>query len=730
VTSQRPADSNLDGLVFLFLVSAAALFLELMLIRWISVELRVFAYLQSSVLVACLLGLGMGCFSAERSWNLNRLLFPLLILVVVVSFPALRDYFSRVTTGMAALGGFHVWGAGSYESFGLLKSGFMLFGVSAHTALILFLAWIVFIPLGQAIGRCLDSGIDPVKTYSVNIAGSFAGIALFTLLSALRLGPVVWSVVFSILFLAVAWRREKRRTALIGLAAVIAVSAWGQFGQGGDVLIWSPYQKLKGTIAKVTDPTNNTVFSYVGIDVNNTGYQVVLDLSKETVRRHPGIFDPALSGLSQYDIPLLLKPDAKRVLIVGAGSGNDAAGALRHGVEQVTSVEIDPAIIDMGRAYHRERPYSDRRVEIINDDARAIFASAKKTYDLIIFSLLDSHTAGPMTNARLDHYVYTNESLNRAKELLAPGGVMTLSFEADKPYLADRLNAALSDLHGEAPLAFRIPGSPQGPGGLFFAIGDQSRIDAALLGNTRLAAYIERRRQEFPLKFSGETRPITDDWPFLYLASPTVPPLFAVLAVIMVLIFLLCGRWTGILRHMTGWGFIEWHFFFLGAAFMLLEVSMITKSALAFGSTWIVNAVIISGIFAMILIANFLYAFYKRIPINLVFAALLLSCVGLYFFDLSEVSHLQLVARITVVALLTTVPMLFSGIVFMHSLDRTVNKSRALGANLFGALVGAMAQVLSFATGMKFLIMLVGILYLAAILITFLPKGKVGAAAQ
>ena len=58
------------------------------------------------------------------------------------------------------------------------------------------------------------------------------------------------------------------------------------------------------------------------------------------------------------------------MLIVGAGSGNDAAGALRNGVEDVVAVEIDPAIIDFGRQYHPEQPYDDPRVRVVNDDAR------------------------------------------------------------------------------------------------------------------------------------------------------------------------------------------------------------------------------------------------------------------------------------------------------------------------------------------------------------------------
>ena len=71
---------------------------------------------------------------------------------------------------------------------------------------------------------------------------------------------------------------------------------------------------------------------------------------------------------------------------------------------------------------------------VVNDDARSYFATCGEKFDVISFGLLDSHTTTAMTNARLDHYVYTVESFTRAKALLNPGGVMVLSFEAQKNY--------------------------------------------------------------------------------------------------------------------------------------------------------------------------------------------------------------------------------------------------------------------------------------------------------
>jgi hypothetical protein len=55
----------------IFVVSTLILYLELVLIRWIGTEVRVFAFLGNLVLVVCFFGGGLGCFMAARpvSWN-------------------------------------------------------------------------------------------------------------------------------------------------------------------------------------------------------------------------------------------------------------------------------------------------------------------------------------------------------------------------------------------------------------------------------------------------------------------------------------------------------------------------------------------------------------------------------------------------------------------------------------------------------------------------------------
>src|SRR5205814_2308136 len=109
------------------------------------------------------------------------------------------------------------------------------------------------------------------------------------------------------------------------------------------------------------------------------------------------------------------------VLVLGAGSGTDVAAALRHGARHVDAVEIDPAIIRLGREYHPDHPYSDPRVHVINDDARHFLRTTTRRYDLVVFALIDSLTLqSSFSGVRLESYMFTRESFEAVKDRLQP----------------------------------------------------------------------------------------------------------------------------------------------------------------------------------------------------------------------------------------------------------------------------------------------------------------------
>src|SRR5512146_2215102 len=74
----------------IFWVSVFGLFLEMLLIRWIGTEVRIFAYLQNTILIACFLGLGLGCFTCRKPIKLQQGLLPLVVLLLLMAIPASR----------------------------------------------------------------------------------------------------------------------------------------------------------------------------------------------------------------------------------------------------------------------------------------------------------------------------------------------------------------------------------------------------------------------------------------------------------------------------------------------------------------------------------------------------------------------------------------------------------------------------------------------------------------
>jgi hypothetical protein len=696
----------------LLLVSVLGLYLELALIRWIGTEIRIFAYLQNTILVVCFMGLGLGCLTCRRPIALSNLLVPLFILMLLMAVPPSRSMLGKTTEMLSVLGDLVIWepatAASPMQDLGSVAIGLAL------AFLLMLLVCDIFIPIGRLMGRLIDDHPRTIWAYSVNVAGGLIGIWLFVLLSAWGQPPVIWFGVAAALLIALIAARATgtpRRLDVVLTVGVVVLAWLASLELDALDVRWSPYQKL---VLRKKDPSLPEIGEFQVL-VNNTSYQGMIDLDERQVAANPNQYPPALRGLSQYDIPFLLHANPRKVLLVGAGAGNDAAGALRHGVEQVTAVEIDPQIIDLGLRYHPERPYHSPRVKLVNDDARSFFATCHERFDVIVFGLLDSHTTTAMTNARLDDYVYTRESLQQARSLLADGGVMVLSFEARKPYIADRIERALYVVFGLGPISFRVPWGSYGWGGLMFIEGDARRISKQIAGHSRLAACIEAWQAEHLLALSGTTLITTDDWPYLYLASPRIPLLYYLLAGLLVLL-LLRGLGLGLTRELVAnWDRTHWHFFFLGAAFLLLEVQNVSKASVVLGSTWLVNAVIISAILAMVLMANLIVSRFPKLPSAMAYAGLCGTCVALYFVDISRFAFLPYATKAALVGSLTSLPMLFSGIVFIRSFTAVARKDWALGANLIGSLVGGLLQSVTFVTGIRALLLIVAALYVAAI---------------
>jgi len=699
----------------IFGISLLGLYLELLFIRWIGTEIRIFAYLQNTVLVVCFLGLGIGLFTSRRPISLHRGLLALTILAAVLAVPRTRLVVARTSSLLSVLGEINIWAPGGAETTTAAIVG-LLVGLGLTFAMMI-LVLEPFIPIGRLLGRLLDEHPKPIVAYSVNVAGSLAGIWLFVGLSRLSQPPTTWFVVLALLVLPFLLARKPLDwLALVLLGVISPLVLLAQRSTGAIETVWSPYQKLE-LVEFGPEGTPVVPTARYQVHVNNSGYQLILDLSASGAGAATA--DKTVPGvtLSTYDVPALLHPHPDEVLVVGSGTGNDVAGLLRNGARRVTAVDIDPVILSFGRRYHPEKPYDSERVETVITDARSFFARTDDRYDVISFGFLDSHTTTSLTNARLDHYVYTLESFARVKDLLREGGILTVTFYPLRPFIVDRMALELREVFGEEPLAFSFPFDAHGSAAVLLVAGDLKSA------RERIASVPELQRlnvlaEADPVELAYVTPPATDDWPYLYLDHPRIPLLFVLLAGLLALLVLYAGRTLDLpaTMHPRTWDRESWHFFFLGAAFLLLEVQNISKASVVLGNTWLVNAVIITGVLSMVLIANGIVTRRPAIALAPVYGVLLATVLALYFVDLARFAFLPFAWKAGIVGALTTLPMLFSGIAFARAFAMAGRKDHALGANLLGALLGAILESMSFLLGIKALLLAVAVFYLAAAL--------------
>src|SRR5262249_51451286 len=99
---------------------------------------------------------------------------------------------------------------------------------------------VVFMPLGQRIAVGLAQVNPPLRGYIINILGSIAGVAAFSLISFLQIGPWWWfGFAFAVLL---ALTRADRRW-LIANAILALITVWVVW-RAGAMFLWTPYNKL------------------------------------------------------------------------------------------------------------------------------------------------------------------------------------------------------------------------------------------------------------------------------------------------------------------------------------------------------------------------------------------------------------------------------------------------------------------------------------------------------
>ncbi len=666
---------------------------------------RLLAYFSNFILLASFLGIGIGCLLASSR---RRLIdwFPATLLAVIVAVDWLRLEVAIPST------------ASIYFSSGTAAPV-----VPVESTLLLPLLFVavggLFVTAAHQMGRQF-AGRPPLTAYVANLLGSLCGVAAFAIISWLEMPPVVWFAVVAAAALMV--MIDRRRLVVSVNIALLALALFVVYRmQAGS--LWSPYYRIT-----VFQDQSDTV-----VEVNHIFHQSMAPVAqKEYFYQWPySTFGDSLG----------------EVLVLGAGTGTDVAAALKHGARHVDAVDIDPVILRLGGELHPDHPYSDPRVTVICDDGRHFLRTTTKKYDLVVFALIDSLTVqSSFSGVRLESYMFTRESFEAVRDHLSPRGVMVLYNYFREKWLVDRLANTAADVFGQEPVGH---------------VHQDRAYLAVMLSGPRVAelttppplppdvnAYGQKHEPSPAKRLARDesVAPATDDWPFLYMRERSLPQhylasLGLVLAVSAIAVWLtlqLLQRGLtpptadrgltpltadrGLTPSPPRW---SWHFFFLGAGFMLLETKSIVQFALLWGSTWSSASLAITSVLVMAL-GSALIA--RRAPIRRrgVVAAALLALIALnYAIPVGRIAFETRLAESLFYGVLVFSPVFCAGLLFSSSFRQSASTATDFGANLLGAMVGGVCEYLSLLAGYQFLLVPVAICYLAAIATGGLRQEKV-----
>src|SRR5713226_4745129 len=669
-----------------FLISFTMLFFELLCIRWIPSYVRYLSYFNNFLILASFLGIGLGMLSArrERFWFPP---FPLLLALLVLIIAKTKFQLNITSTQVLYFGIGEQQGAQG-DNFVVLP---IIFGM----------VMLSFIPLSRAFGK-LFSQLNPLTAYTYDIVGSLAGIATFSAVSYFALPPLAWFAILSSLLLLLSAKRTVLFVAIVLAATLIEV---GRLQVGA---YWSPYYKI------VIRPAAQG--GYI-VDVNGTGHQAMIPIQYK---------EPFYKEVYR----IFGKGSFHHALILGAGTGSDTALALANGVDSITAVEIDPTIQQLGAKLNPNRPYSDPRVHVVINDGRSFLQNTTDHYDLIIFALPDSLTlTSSNTSLRLESFLLTQDALATARTRLTSNGLVVLYNYYRQDWLVQKLSDMVGNVFHQQPLVTTY--------------GDTGRA-AAIIAGPRLATlpkgefgtYHEQpvHTNSGKLSILGQgyfpltsATPATDDWPFLYLQDRSFPTIY-ILGLAMVVLYALLGTVTFAPRKTLR--LFDWHMFFLGMAFMLLEVKSLTTFSLLFGSTWLVNSLVFFAILSSVLLAILVNRYFKfrRISVFylLLFGVLLLNI-------LVPPNALLLsnpILRYLLASVLAFTPVFLANIIFTNSFRDSETADIAFASNLLGIMVGGGLEYFSMMFGYRLLLLPVILFYACALLLRLRSSRRPGASGE
>jgi spermidine synthase len=409
--------------VIVFVCGAALMGLELLAARVLAPSLGnsifVWGSVISTVMVALSAGYWLGGHVADR-WGSSRTLAPtiagagmLTVLAPLVASPVLP------------------WSADLGPRVGSLVASALIFFLPA-----LLLAMVSPLGVALAASRGMERiGRSAGGLYAVSTSGSIVGTLAtsFWLIPLLSLEPLIVAIGFVLFATALCalalplFHVEHAdgpggrtpvslgsRLAKAALVSTLALSAVG-VGVGAWVLVRVAPPPQTNTAGEAVLFRADTQYHRLTVTEDAVARHLRFDKSNQSAVALDDPFRSVIRYPDYLHLALAVKPDARRVLVLGLGGGAVTKRYWRDYPQmRVDSVEIDPVVVDVARRYFGLP--EDERLRVFTQDARRYIQTSSDTYDIII---IDAYY-----DDALPFHLTTEEFLREVKARLAPDGVV------------------------------------------------------------------------------------------------------------------------------------------------------------------------------------------------------------------------------------------------------------------------------------------------------------------
>ena len=312
-------------------------------------------------------------------------------------------------------------------------------GSLAASAAIFFLPALLLATVSPlAVRLAAADGMDRIgrsagSLYAISTAGSIAGTlaTAFWLIPALSLSPLIVAIGFTLFACSLAAlalpqlaettsgggqpeRVTARKRISRPVAAALAIVLTGAVAGGFVLARVTPVSATNEAGERVLFRAD-TQYHRVTVTESDNVRHLRFDATNQSAIDIADGYRSTIDYPNYFDLALALKPDAKRVLVLGMGGGAVTKRWWRDYPDMtIDSVEIDPVVVDVAKRYFGLP--EDPRLGVFTADARRYVQTTNKAYDVVI---VDAYYA-----ESLPFHLTTSEFLSEVKSRMAPDGVL------------------------------------------------------------------------------------------------------------------------------------------------------------------------------------------------------------------------------------------------------------------------------------------------------------------